>query len=738
MSATNPSTSPEAAAKPSASPASKRKRQRQRDRDHTLRDDDTRPPKRLHLDLDDGGDDRQEEREGDTAAARRHPPPHHHHHHQRRRTSGRAGDGDEGSDSGSGSDSGVVALPHELVACVMRHLPPLFRVAGRLVCRAWRDALPVDTSRPRRLSPLRPACTPADWFVGMLARVPAREMHRHVRYLLWLADTHLRLADRPPGASQARHIAAGLLRAVAHADPPAGGRRLYAELHRRGVFPFAMSRCCHGAMFSVFRLGGGWLVGEAIAFPVDDSFDADFYRVCVAQLVRRAGPEAVPILRGLTQWSGSGLLVETVALNAALAAPDCESADGVSPLSAFHWLRMCGAPWDESTATEAARRGRIRVLRAMVEFGLRPCWENVACAAARSGHADVLEWVHLVHDFGAASPPAKAVVGAAKHTGDARLVGWMLDRGYPLDADLAAASVGHPDLLRFLIEDRGCPFDRRVVEALACRMWLGPHAPWARAAIERLVARAGSAGLADSHLAALAVRHSPDPEADLRWAQGLGAPFGQECILEALELPEAAERTACLRFLVERVGLRPTEGHLLRCLRDDAPDALEYFFAALPGLRMPEGATREAARAGNVDALKRLASAGREDVLSAKTLAAAAGARWRGHRAVAWLTAEGGVEVGVDHLLGDVSNLRSMRTLLRRFRGEEVARTEGGLKTTWSARAWLKRWCDNVGGVDECTAFENVLEWALRKGICSRCIEWGRRVGLHCRCDVCH
>ena len=204
------------------------------------------------------------------------------------------------------------------------------------------------------------------------------------------------------------------------------------------------------------------------AWPIDEFKAID--EMC---MVRAAGSGYFPILAWVAQHlSGAEMGVVDVDFPG-LGENVCAEAARFGHLEVLRWLRGSGVeeeawqtgddptddpqevealeerwgpgptcPWDETTCVNAARYGRLEVLRYAVRQGC-PCGEDVTAAAAKGGHLDVLQYLRLE-----CTPPCPwdgSTLEAAAGRGDRRgqaVVRWARMHGCDYYDD-GGPGVGH-------------------------------------------------------------------------------------------------------------------------------------------------------------------------------------------------------------------------------------------------------------------------------------------------------
>eukprot|EP00752_Nemacystus_decipiens_P018239 g16367.t1 len=149
-------------------------------------------------------------------------------------------------------------------------------------------------------------------------------------------------------------------------------------------------------------------------------------------------------------------------------APKPSSSPGSSPSSAFvvddpvrprrlqvlQWCRENGCPWDEATASEAAREGNMDILRYARRNGCP--WNVLTCAyAAASGNLETLKWAR--EEEGCGWNEATCAFAAAG--GHLEVLKWVRSRGCPWgeEACASAARGGRLKVLQWC-RSSGCPW----------------------------------------------------------------------------------------------------------------------------------------------------------------------------------------------------------------------------------------------------------------------------------------
>lgn len=113
----------------------------------------------------------------------------------------------------------------------------------------------------------------------------------------------------------------------------------------------------------------------------------------------------------------------------------CEAAAAAGHWDALKFLLVAGAPCDWTSVRAAACRGDVTMANWIAQQGCAwlPGADEIAAAAARCGHVKVLRWMRQRgwewHDC--ASPAL--VVDEALRAGQHELLGWLVDKGFPVD-----------------------------------------------------------------------------------------------------------------------------------------------------------------------------------------------------------------------------------------------------------------------------------------------------------------
>jgi hypothetical protein len=123
----------------------------------------------------------------------------------------------------------------------------------------------------------------------------------------------------------------------------------------------------------------------------------------------------------------------------------------------LQWKLTEGMPHTKETTTKAAADGLLDVLITARAVGLPFDESDAAVAAAKTGHMEVLQWLHT-RGF----PWNEHVCGAAAHGGHLDVLQWLCAMGCPWGADTCkqAANGGHVNVLEWLYEQeeaRNCP-----------------------------------------------------------------------------------------------------------------------------------------------------------------------------------------------------------------------------------------------------------------------------------------
>jgi len=137
-------------------------------------------------------------------------------------------------------------------------------------------------------------------------------------------------------------------------------------------------------------------------------------------------------------------------------------ASAVGHLPMLQWLRVHGCPWDEETCKCAAEGGH---LDALVWARAHGCpWDVMtARGAARNRQSHVLRWT--VEN---GCPMDEWVCAGVASCGDLDMLEWLRERGCPWDETTCseAASFGHLEILRWAHE-QGCPWSERTTDTAA-------------------------------------------------------------------------------------------------------------------------------------------------------------------------------------------------------------------------------------------------------------------------------
>jgi hypothetical protein len=157
----------------------------------------------------------------------------------------------------------------------------------------------------------------------------------------------------------------------------------------------------------------------------------------------------------------------------------------IGNLEMLQWLWNNGWPMDETSCAAAARRGHLEILQWLRrEAGCE--WDRVTCFhAVLARRLDILQWAvtqgcpwrpNFCLDLAARMGDIDIVKVGSVHPCAQRQVPpsyvclqWLISQGYLVGADTcaAAASAGRLDMVVWLVQECGCPYDSRACSRAA-------------------------------------------------------------------------------------------------------------------------------------------------------------------------------------------------------------------------------------------------------------------------------
>ncbi len=141
----------------------------------------------------------------------------------------------------------------------------------------------------------------------------------------------------------------------------------------------------------------------------------------------------------------------------------CSGAAEHGHFEVLKWARENGCEWDSATLRGAASAGRLDILEWSITNGCPSSKDTLICASAAGGsHLAVLRWLRGEKQF----PWDVGTLVRAAGAGCFGSVEYCLDGGLELDASVVAAAVlqNQFQMVKFLIEEKGCPVDERAVK----------------------------------------------------------------------------------------------------------------------------------------------------------------------------------------------------------------------------------------------------------------------------------
>lgn len=137
-------------------------------------------------------------------------------------------------------------------------------------------------------------------------------------------------------------------------------------------------------------------------------------------------------------------------------------------LNLLKWMRGMGCPWDSYTGAQAAYCGHLEMLKWAMANGCKTTLRNILVQASSGGRVEVLEWVFPQVDLTRGRKNTFPITMAASE-GHVEALNWLHGKGIHGDAKSCAEAAmnGHLEALKWLREVDKCPWDKATTTAAA-------------------------------------------------------------------------------------------------------------------------------------------------------------------------------------------------------------------------------------------------------------------------------